>query len=209
MSETVEEAKFVLSIKLDYSAASNKHLYFKDISLINMRSLYAGQTEKPNANLPADRTVLTIQDITEIVKQKFQNNPLFLDKKNILSGKSDEEAAKHTLSAGDKRILSGLCREGYIAVNPCDSATNGVETKNPVIKDRKRERHKNGDPAGIRTLDHRLKRAMLYRLSYQVTSWFLDGTSYNIPLPLKNTIRNRNFFAFFYLTALSSARSVR
>jgi len=26
---------------------------------------------------------------------------------------------------------------------------------------------------------------------------------------LKNTIRNRNFFAFFYLTALSSARSVR
>ena len=53
--------------------------------------------------------------------------------------------AKHTLSAGDKRILSGLCREGYIAVNPCDSATNGVETKNPVIKDRKRERHKNGE----------------------------------------------------------------
>ena len=76
--------------------------------------------------------------------------------------------AKHTLSAGDKRILSGLCREGYIAVNPCDSATNGVETKNPVIKDREKRDKKNGDPAGIRTLDHRLKRAMLYRLSYQV-----------------------------------------
>ena len=30
-------------------------------------------------------------------------------------------------------------------------------------------KEKNGEPAGIRTLDHRLKRAMLYRLSYQLT----------------------------------------
>ena len=60
------------------------------------------------------------------------------------------------------------------AVNPCDSALKEFKTKNPVITDRK-ERHKNGDPAGIRTLDHRLKRAMLYRLSYQVTSVLLQN----------------------------------
>ena len=71
--------------------------------------------------------------------------------------------AKHTLSAGDKRVLSGLCGEGYSAVNPCDSATNGVETKNPVIKDRKRERHKNGEPIPVRTLDHWSDQTLLFK----------------------------------------------
>ena len=33
---------------------------------------------------------------------------------------------------------------GHDAVNHCDSATNGFKTKNPVIKDWKRENKKNG-----------------------------------------------------------------
>ncbi len=36
-------------------------------------------------------------------------------------------------------------------------------------KEKRKKTKKNGELAGARTLDHRLKRAMLYRLSYQLT----------------------------------------
>ena len=53
-----------------------------------------------------------------------------------------QAAAGVHVQAGEWRILSGLCRAGYGAVKPCDSATNGFKTKNPVIKDWKRENKK-------------------------------------------------------------------
>ena len=47
----------------------------------------------------------------------------------------------------------------------------------------------NGEPAGIRTQDPRLKRAMLYRLSYRLTDWVLKNAPSFVQtgiLPLTN-----------------------
>ena len=48
---------------------------------------------------------------------------------------------------------------------------------------------KTGEPAGIRTQDPRLKRAMLYRLSYRLTDWVLKNAPSFVQtgiLPLTN-----------------------
>ena len=73
----------------------------------------------------------------------------------------------------------------FIRTNPfesCGSAGNEFKIKKNRSWKTGNERQKNGDPAGIRTLDHRLKRAMLYRLSYQVTSVLLQNSKQYIPV---------------------------
>jgi len=113
-SKEQPEQILALAIKLDDSAADKGHLYFKDVSLIKMRPLYAGQTEKPNVNLPADRTVFTIHDVIEIVKQKFKDNPLCSEKGNFISEKLEPSRvlqpspAKDLNHLGDRTISNFL-----------------------------------------------------------------------------------------------------
>ena len=57
---------------------------------------------------------------------------------------------------------------------------NDPKKRRPEERSRKNETaqksgHKKSELAGTRTLDHRLKRAMLYRLSYQVTSVLFEN----------------------------------
>ena len=137
-SQERPEQILALAIKLDDSVTDKEHLYFKDVSLIKMRPLYAGQTENPNVNLPADRTVFTIHDIIEIVKQKFNGNLLFSEKGNFISEKLEPS-----------RVISGHSqnsfRRGYKQVRTISSFLRYDTPKKPKVKsDFEKKQHFNG-----------------------------------------------------------------